>query len=334
MSQEYNIRKADISNDRLNVLNLWRAGGFSSKSIFDWYYNENTKNTLYVLTDKNDVILGTISYGIRKLNFKGNELTAGILGNYFIDKNHRTLRPALILLKWVLNNNKNNIDLFYGFPRKKAEALFKYAGLSKKNSIHRHAKIIKINRYLSGFNSLVSIIFSPSLNYLIWLRDFFKTFSLKKKYSILDDFDEGFDYNSCSKNYVISNRDYNFLNWRFIKIPEDDYRIFAIKDHASRMCGYVVYTIHSTNDVEIMDFMANHDPCDYKSLLLIFASYIRKHNINSIMLESYENSSVDDELKQAGFVKREGRPVYMTKNDNLFFDEDFFLTQFDENSRN
>jgi hypothetical protein len=98
--------------------------------------------------DGTTATVGTAGVGIRRIVVGDRELRAGLLGDLAVDRAHRSVMPALTLVReakaWVLGE----LDLAYGFPNRAAEGVFKRVGYRTLGTIERYVRVLRHARYL------------------------------------------------------------------------------------------------------------------------------------------------------------------------------------------
>jgi hypothetical protein len=137
---------------RLWSANLIAAGDVERK--FEWLYREapDRPASAFLLAAQDGVEeswVGTAGVGVRRVRAGGRELRAGLLADLAVDKDHRTVAPALALVRavkaWVFGDG--GFDLAYGFPNRLAEGVFKRVGYAPLGTIGRWARVLRHAAY-------------------------------------------------------------------------------------------------------------------------------------------------------------------------------------------
>jgi hypothetical protein len=92
--------------------------------------------------------VGTAGVGIRRVVIGERELRAGLLGDLAVDREHRSVMPALTLVREVRTWALGTLDLAYGFPNRSAEGVFKRAGYKPLGTITRYVRVLRHAKYL------------------------------------------------------------------------------------------------------------------------------------------------------------------------------------------
>jgi hypothetical protein len=132
--------------------NLQVEGGVDRK--FDWLYVDAPElpDSVFLLAAEQDGArryVGTAGVGLRAMRVLGHERRAGLLADLAVDREHRTVMPALALVRavkaWALGDG--GADLVYGFPNQHAEGVFKRVGYQPLGTIGRWARVLRHASY-------------------------------------------------------------------------------------------------------------------------------------------------------------------------------------------
>jgi hypothetical protein len=121
---------------------------------FAWMYRDapDRPEAVFLLHagdgDAGALAIGTAGVGIRRLAVGDRELRAGLLGDLAVDREHRSVMPALTLVREVKAWALGALDVAYGFPNKLAEGVFKRVGYKSLGTITRYARVLRHARYL------------------------------------------------------------------------------------------------------------------------------------------------------------------------------------------
>lgn len=92
--------------------------------------------------------VGTAGVGLRRVRAGGRELRAAVLADLAVDRDHRTVMPALALVRGVKAWALEHCDLAYGFPNAHAEGVFKRVGYQPLGTIARWARVLRHAGYV------------------------------------------------------------------------------------------------------------------------------------------------------------------------------------------
>jgi len=141
-------------------------------------------------------------------------------------------------------------------------------------------------------------------------------------------FDNAVDllWDRIKKNYcVIVPRTKDFLNWRFIKNPETNYKIYSVKNK-EKMSGYVVLKLYKRENEEIghiVDILGENDSTVEK-LLQVSYNYFFENNIKKISCWMQDSYSPGALMTKEGFIRNDfnletyfGVKILNEKNNSL-----------------
>lgn len=197
---------------------------------------------------------------------------------------------------------QHKIKLVYGFPNG--------------NSIHGFEKKLGW-KVLDPVPFLIKPIrsgyFTKKVKILSWLPDI----RISRKYKIdknvrinlSKDFPEEVNYiwEKFSKNILVTvKRDKEYLNWRYLKKPEEDYKILHAYNSEGLYIGYLIYCVkkkHGGKIGYIMEFI--YDPIhkkQAKNLLKFATNNILKEKADCILSWCLEHSDNYEFYKKVGFL--------------------------------
>ncbi len=137
--------------------NLTIEGGVDRK--FDWLYREapDLPDGVFLLAAEQGGErrwVGTAGVGVRRVWAGGRELRAGLLADLAVDRDHRTVMPALALVRAVRTWALGSLDLAYGFPNKHAEGVFTRVGYKPLGRMGRWARVLRHAGYVARVKEL------------------------------------------------------------------------------------------------------------------------------------------------------------------------------------
>jgi len=144
-----------------DLCRLWRenlALATSPGEKFQWLYRDapDAADVVFVLeavADGRASVVGANGTAIRRYWVAGAERRAAISCDLAVDRAHRSLLPALCLVRALRDDSAARFDFVYGFPNDKAEALLKRAGFVELGRARRWAKVLRHARYLDRLGS-------------------------------------------------------------------------------------------------------------------------------------------------------------------------------------
>jgi hypothetical protein len=337
----YSVEEGDVSRDRDALIGLWRgnlAGGGNSAAKFEWFYANNPAGEPRVLLLREQTttaVVGAVSAGPRVLQVDARDSRAAVVVDFVVDSRHRTLYPALILQRGMRNMAVQTFELAYGFPNPRAWPLMERAGYRKLGSMVRYVRVVRVAHYAK--QALLRLLLTPAGAVIDRVRMALQgaRARLPQAWSIawLSCFDERFDEmwaRLTDAPAIIERRDARFLDWRFLRQPNAQYRIFAMLDQDRRLAAYAVCQ-REGSVLHVRDFLSR-GICDpgLSCLLQQVAHAARAEGCSSVSLELLGTPEVQRILKEGGWVPRGSRPVMFASNADGIGDKAWYLTCADE----
>lgn len=138
-------RPADAQADleRLWAANLQVEGGVRAK--FEWLYRDAplAPDTVFLLHTGDEPAVGTAGVGVRAMQLGDHDVRAGLLADLAVDRAHRSVGPALALVREAKAWAGSEFALLYGFPNRLAEGVFKRVGYQALGQIARYARPLR-----------------------------------------------------------------------------------------------------------------------------------------------------------------------------------------------
>lgn len=351
MSPVYEVFAASVADHAESIVQVWsrsfadlRAEVAQQKLQHSYITNPAGAGPAFMLRDKtSQTVVGVQGLVLREFYCRGAKLRAGVIADYAVDPAHRTLLPALQLLKLCIAKSAEFADFLYGFPNHKAEAVTKRAGFENVLRLQRYAVPLRIDHYLSPKTPL---IVRPLLR---WCGDFvlrllcwWRMLCCARR--IIWDSDERAHVDvdaiwsaPATAPLFLSRRSADVLAWRFrlAQAGGHDARPWhlAVARDAASHCpiGYVVWSLR--DDVAVVGDFLCADPARHTAALMIaFQALARRAGASAISLEYCGNPAVAAALVKAGFVVRDGSPLYLFGKGQLPAVEQWYFTGFDRDT--
>lgn len=320
----YTIRLATTEADRAAILALWGQAFPAPQQHpvkYDWCYGQTPQGQgrLYVMTAADGAVIGVQGIVPRRWWIRREAVPTGICADLVVDKNHRSIGPALSMVRQVveLEQRSNEVRLLYGFPNPKSEALYRRAGYRKLDVITRYARPLRLQRWLrrKGMPKPLARIFGKLADLAFQLRLLFSTQRNTRNWRCVpvSEFDARFDalwarVAGNAPSMVIRDREY--LHWRFGNNFAGQTRVMALVTHAGQIDAYAVYIVADDGMVYVLDFLAADDTQALPALLKLFARAMYRQGRSGIMLEFSGPAAVVACLRDYGFSARETSPIY------------------------
>lgn len=347
----YSVRRGHAASEITHIQALW-AGAFASlqheaaaaKIDAQYLHNPAGDGECFFLdvSDESDPV-GVQCLVMRRFRKNGVNLRAGTMADYVVDSRHRSLGPALQLMKTCITHGSATLDFLYGFPNKKAEPIFKRVGLSALATLTRHAKLMRSGEFLK--NRLTQTraapflpVLVPMANLALMALDAWQAFTLGRnwRWQAIDSFGDDFDtlwQQSSLNGVVVGDRSRTMLNWRYPL--RSRHSIAAGKLADGRLGGYVVWSVKDGLLV-LHDFYCDNAIDKLTGMLISFAWHHRHTGANSVSLEFNGPTALRSALRAAGFRPRDKNPVFMLPGQASILAElggdHLYLTGYDRDS--
>src|SRR5690606_30209916 len=89
-----------------------------------------------------------IGAGARPFVWGEKPIRAAVVSHFAVDARHRSLGPALMLQRALIDSARGRFDLLYGLPRPNAVAVSRRAGFNMLGTLVRHARVLRLGAYL------------------------------------------------------------------------------------------------------------------------------------------------------------------------------------------
>ncbi|RJP77249.1 MAG: hypothetical protein C4522_15970 [Desulfobacteraceae bacterium] len=313
----YELIEFDKVKDKNRIIPIWKeAMGSHLDRRYEWIYNTLplTRPTTVLLKNiESNRIVGCGSI-LQKIFFIDNKpFTVGICVDFFVNAEHRTLGPAVMIQRWITSLlQAYPIDFLFAFPNQMALSAFIRVGYKKLGTVETFVKLLKAEEKLKQYvkYSFLSKIIAFPVNKIEWIVDYFRLLAVGKKYTaeICHEPDDRFNTlisSTINRSPIFLEKNREILKWRFSDTPGTDNKFFCLTDISTgKLAGYLVYSIEN-RVAYIQDLLLQDMDADLKPLILFFSKEMRKEeNVNSIRICYIGNSHILKNLKELFFVKR------------------------------
>lgn len=148
---QYEVQHSAPNASRDNLLRIWRnlevKGELADK--FRWTYEQAPclPDTVFLLK-VHDRVVGSVGYGVRSFSVSGESRRVAVMADLAVDSEHRSLAPALALVKAGREHVQKEFDFAYGWPNTKAEGVFARARYKGLGTLHRYVRVLRYEAYL------------------------------------------------------------------------------------------------------------------------------------------------------------------------------------------
>lgn len=155
-SAAYRCVPGSLGHDREAMLAVW-DGSLGERAAmarkFDWFYATSpfgAATAMLLHEGDGTPPVGVATLGPRQLLRDGGPVSGAVLADLAVLPNHRSMGPALMLQRALLEEGARHYDLIYGFPNRRAVPLFRrlerYAPLG---DMVRHGRVLRHGAFLA-----------------------------------------------------------------------------------------------------------------------------------------------------------------------------------------
>jgi Acetyltransferase (GNAT) domain len=309
MENEYDYKSMDSVGDLISYKEAFDSNE-SKKNIeqLDWVHFKNIPKEQLVSFAKKESQVAAI-YAAMPVFFKlkdNKRVLACQSLDTITDKNHRGKGLFITLAKDVYSKAKNkNCHFVYGFPNGSS-----VHGFTKKLNWKLHDPVpflVKPMR-LGYFLSKIPVVKAASkvLNFPLSIGNK-PRLSNKQQIKSITSFGAEYDalWSRFSQNIAVCiNRDANYMNWRFVDKPLENYCRYAIYD-GEALKGIVVYCLkakHGGNIGYIMELVCENDYYG-KKLLFYALSHLKKEKVDACLTWCFDHSPNRKAFEKSLFLK-------------------------------
>lgn len=343
----YAITETDTRRDRQTVLDLWtRNLPATSGGRYSWLY-ERGPAVSWLLRSGSGEAVGATGLMRRTFRSPAGNLRAGQAIDLCVDRSHRAAGPALGLQRAVAASVENGqLDLIYGFPNQKSEAVLRRIGYRTIGNLTRWVKPLSseqvVRRWLR--RPVARKAASTAIDCLLkaaspeWRCPLPGNLHLE----VTDRFDRRFDtlWETAAPGFhFVGERTSDYLNWRFGRCPGVVHRAFCLAEKDARLVAYLVYSMRGS-EAYVSDMFFAHRS-DLKLLLAGFLRQMRREQVGLVGTDYTGSSLVTRTLRSLGFWQRPSQWKAMVLfdpqrfqggGDRLVDNESWFLTRADVDS--
>jgi hypothetical protein len=341
----YRTERADPGADRTAIRDVWRTG-LTQKGMpeakLDWYYLRNPGGppiVCFLRHEGSAAAVGTASLSLRRMRLDGSDVAAGVLADFVVVPDHRSFFPALFLQKDMRRRGRESFPVVFGLPNEQSEAVVRRAGYRRVGLEVRRARVLRSGVYLSRH---LPPWLGKALGALIDRARMAAVAALAQRMPFtaqwLDAPDERFDdlcLRATSPGVLTGVRDRRFLAWRFADCPFHAYRFYAVAcSRTGRLAAYAACRARG-DTLEICDFLVDRGVARAGARLWLgVAREAYREGYRSVSVEFLGGDAVRREMELAGFVAREGRPMYAAFDGpaSLADEAGWYLTLADEDT--
>lgn len=314
-----------------------------SRAYMDWRYvgqKSNHPPLIFWASDKRGQRVGMVGMVFRPYWVNGQQFDFAVIGDISLDASLRGKGIAKKLFEYMnAHIIKEKYYTAFVIPNIPAQKSLSSTGWAIEESIVPHVYIVnpweKINERLK--NECISKVLGKTFQMFVNLK--FKIISTKGiRIENVDSFEEPFDnfwsiFNK--KGIIIRERSAEFLSWRFLEHPYNNFKIFKfIKNN--QCIGYIIYLMDKKNTTStIYDLILLNEYYVKPTISLFVKTLYQANNIGSVRISLNQHHPYSDALTKVGFFKRKDTIVFQSYPKRHNADDvacNFFFTSSDKDT--
>lgn len=307
------VREADPRAEKAAILNVLTAEleGWTGAGKFDWLYLDNPfgEARCWVLEDANGALVGVSAAFPREMVWGSRRLRAWVLGDFCVSRRFRSLGPAVRLQRAAFDavDRGGDVDLWYDFPSKSMQAVYRRIGDTRRGELVRMVYLIKADRAMARRvgNPALARGLSSVGNVLLGSRAALESRDADVTLRSRDaDFDGSPPRGFQIEDGVSLHRSSEYLNWRY---RDDPRGAPSILDAGGSGAGSIVYR-GLGDDFEIVDVFGVDTQVSLKELVFAVVDEARAHDAESVTVSISSEHSWAAVLRSLGFHSRDSQP--------------------------
>jgi len=286
---------------------------------------------------------GTIGLCARAFRFGERAITMATACDFVVDARHRSLGPAMQLLRAGARIAAERFDLCYALPNANAAPVFRAAGFRELGSFDRYAKPLRTRRLLAKrLPAVLAALAAPFVDFALAVRDRVHGFGTDR----LECHDTAWTASEIDALFaqrpgslLLSVRSARMLRWRFEGTQrgadDDVWQLAICRDRGGVIRGYAVWRIVG-GKFEIGDlFAADPQRWTWPLVAALTQRARAEKAASSLSFSCLAPAALASQLRAAGLTLRpDRRPVYIARSAeaDAMPAEAWYLTEFDEDT--
>lgn len=349
MAGPYHTRTADLPRQEAEVTALWSVNLFGLKSagarlkLQQGYLDNPSGQGMAVLLHEasHQAPVGVIGLHPRRGEYLGQAVPMANLSDFAVAPEHRSLGPALMLVRAAVAASAQRYALLWGLPNRKSAGVMKRAGLERVGNLSRHTKVLRAGA-LRGRKAVVRGLLAavaPAVDLVLLLADGLRRAwageNLRAMEIPWDDPRLDSLWAQRPREWLLAERSGEQLRWRFAPPRPGGWSIALLEDRAGQACGYFIWRIRGHGAAELGDFFAQGPQPPCAELLLAAGRFLRSKGASTATLSFFGTPAVGRALHQAGFrVRSTERGVFVARSpmSGAELASRWYVTSFDEDA--
>lgn len=250
----YRLEAPPLAAAEPDLIRLWRDNlslASSAERKFAWTCRDAPKLPIgELLLRAGNEAIGCVGVMPRAFAVRGTPILAAILGDLAVDAKHRSLMPALTLVRGARKAALEHAGFTYGLPNPAAAPVLKRCGYKTLGPLTRYARVLRHARYMRRRISVpvLAQVAAPLVDgarFAGMLAPAARAFS-QLKLEWLTTTDSRFDvlWERARGSYdIVGERSAKFLRWRFLEHPEARSEIAALVHRSAPNAEILAYAV-------------------------------------------------------------------------------------------
>ncbi len=307
----------DVKDDLLRLMKSNFPWGHQADLWYRWGYEQTPyrSNVCWLVETEARERVGFTSLMPRRMKVGETVCEVGQAANLNVAAEHRNALAAVKLQRAVVSHvDQSDMALAFGITRN-AVAVLCRAGYRDLGGFSRWIKFFRTEHKLSRWipwvwpRRAVGSVIDLGLR----LRATETYQRLPAGWQVLFDppFDERFDelWQAASSNFAVATeRNNDYLQWRFGRDPQLQYRTLAVQDSEGRLRGSLVYLFPDPEAslplATIVDLLPV-DPAALQVLLAALCQHLRREGAVGVQLMYFGSAMIESALRRFQFFRRE-----------------------------
>jgi hypothetical protein len=283
--------------------------------------------------------VGVICLQARSAMFGGQRIGIATLSDFAVDKAHRTLGPALMLMRHAVAIARERFEFIVGLPNQKSAAVCRRAGLQCIGTMDRYAKVLASRPYIALHvpNPLVGVL-APLADIALAAADRVRGAlirpALRLSPTTFDDPAIDTIWARVPTDLVLSDRSGAMVRWRYGLAGRGGWQICTARGLDGAPLGFVVWRLQR-GTAEVGDFFSLDPARLTKPLMHAFSLHAHRQGATSVGLRFFGSDAAVAGLRGAGYkVRLQDRQVFTNAHDiqGVALKDRWYLTAFDNDA--
>lgn len=322
----YTVEERELERAGPDALRIWgeslESMGDGGRSKLDWFYEgapAGRGRLLLLGADGAAAPVGCIGIGFRRVARAGARVQAALLADLAVEAAHRTLFPAVALVRRAREVAATSAALQYGFPNQAAEGVFRRVGYHLVGRMARYVRVLRFSEHVSRRIPLAPVApLARAAGAVLDVADALRAAPprLRAAAHYRLDFATGPDarldalFEEAQRGVrAMGERGAEAIRWRFFERRPGAELALLVRRADGVVRGYAVI-VRRGEVASLADFLAATED-DLDALIALLVPTLRARGYASASLRFLGPASIAAVLVRRGFVLREATRAVM-----------------------